>query len=75
VKPTQNATAYAEAFGRDPEFFAFSRSMTSYERALRGNTSMVLSPDSDYFRFLRAIDPTGAGASAAEQARPAADTN
>jgi len=55
---------YAEAFGRDPEFFAFSRSMTSYERALRGNTSMVLSPDSDYFRFLRAIDPTGAGASA-----------
>jgi len=55
---------YAEAFGRDPEFFAFSRSMTSYERALRGNSSMVLSPDSDYFRFLRTVDPTGEGASA-----------
>lgn len=50
---------YAEAFGRDPEFFAFTRSLTSYERALTGaNTSMVLSPDSDFFRFLRQIDPS-----------------
>ncbi|WP_127104729.1 protease modulator HflC [Pararhodobacter zhoushanensis] len=54
---------YADAFGRDPEFFAFSRSLTSYERALTGtNASMVLSPDSDFFRFLRQIDPTGTGA-------------
>ena len=45
---------YAEAFGRDPEFFAFTRSMTSYERALRGeNASMVLRPDSEFFQFLR----------------------
>jgi len=49
---------YAEAFGRDPEFFAFTRSLTSYERALTGdNTSMVLRPDSDFFRFLRQIEP------------------
>lgn len=45
---------YAEAFGRDPEFFAFSRSLTSYERALMGqNAAMVLSPDSEFFQFLR----------------------
>lgn len=45
---------YADAFGQDPEFFAFSRSMTSYERALTGeNASMVLSPDSEFFQFLR----------------------
>ena len=45
---------YADAFGQDPEFFAFSRSLTSYERALMGqNTSMVLSPDSEFFQFLR----------------------
>jgi len=64
---------YAEAFGQDPEFFAFSRSLTSYERALTGdNASMVLSPDSDFFRFLRSVDPTGAGVSAASDfaARP-----
>lgn len=45
---------YAEAFGRDPEFFAFSRSLTSYERALRGeNSTMVLRPDSEFFTYLR----------------------
>ncbi|MCC0075902.1 MAG: protease modulator HflC [Rhodobacter sp.] len=49
---------YAEAFGRDPEFFAFTRSLTSYERALTGdNASMVLRPDSDFFRFLRHVEP------------------
>lgn len=69
---------YAEAFGRDPEFFAFTRSLTSYERALTGsNAAMVLSPDSDFFRFLREIDPDGSGfaaqgeANAAEAAAPA----
>lgn len=52
---------YAEAFGRDPDFFAFTRSLTSYERALTSeNASMVLSPDSDFFRFLRQIDPNDA---------------
>jgi len=59
----QRNRIYAEAFGQDPEFFAFSRSLTSYERALTGsNTAMVLSPDSDFFRFLRQIDPNGAAA-------------
>ena len=44
---------YADAFGRDPEFFAFTRSMTSYERALQGsNSSIVLSPDSEFFDYL-----------------------
>ncbi|MGY6696533.1 MAG: protease modulator HflC [Roseinatronobacter sp.] len=45
---------YADAYNLDPEFFAFSRSMQSYESALRGdNTSMVLRPDSEFFTFLR----------------------
>ncbi len=44
---------YAEAFGRDPEFFAFTRSLTAYERALKGgNSSIVLSPDSEFFDYL-----------------------
>lgn len=45
---------FAEAFGRDPEFFAFFRSMTAYERAFSGgNSSMVISPDSDFFNYLK----------------------
>ncbi len=44
---------YAEAFGKDPEFFAFTRSLTSYERALQGgNSSIVLQPDSEFFEYL-----------------------
>ncbi|HAD24950.1 MAG TPA: protease modulator HflC [Alphaproteobacteria bacterium] len=43
---------YAEAFGKDPEFFAFYRSMRAYEQALSSNdTTMVLSPDSEFFRY------------------------
>ncbi len=49
---TRNAI-YAEAFGRDPEFFAFTRSMTAYQRALQpSNSSIVLAPDSDFFQYL-----------------------
>ena len=45
---------YAEAFGRDPEFFAFTRSLTSYERALQpGNSSIVMQPNSEFFDYLR----------------------
>ena len=43
---------FADAFGRDPEFFVFYRAMQSYEKALiGGDTSMILSPDSDFFKF------------------------
>lgn len=49
---------YADAFGKDPEFFAFTRSLTSYERALQGdNTSIVLQPDSAFFDYLRNDKP------------------
>ncbi len=43
---------YAQAYGADPDFFAFYRSMQAYRAALgSGNTTMVLSPDSDFFRY------------------------
>lgn len=49
----QEATRiWANAFGQDAEFFHFYRSMQAYREALRGDdTTMVLSPDSDFFRF------------------------
>jgi membrane protease subunit HflC len=48
----------AEAFGQDPEFFSFYRSMQAYEAGLKGgDTRLVLSPDSDFFRYFN--DPTG----------------
>ncbi len=53
---------YAEAFGRDPEFFAFTRSLTAYERAMKGtNSSIVMQPDSIFFEYLRGYGVPGSG--------------
>ena len=58
-----------EAYGRDPEFFAFYKSMEQYRRALAaGDTTMVLSPDSDFFRYFRR-DLTGSAVGAGGGAR------
>ncbi len=49
---------FADAFGRDPEFFAFYRAMQAYETALiGGDTSLILSPDSEFFKFFGNIKP------------------
>ncbi|MEO0361789.1 MAG: protease modulator HflC, partial [Pseudomonadota bacterium] len=55
----QRNAIFAEAFGRDPEFFAFYRSLTAYERALQGsNSTLVISPDSEFFDYLKSDNPT-----------------
>jgi len=43
---------FAEAFGRDPDFFAFYRSMQAYEAGIKSSdTRMLLSPDSEFFKY------------------------
>lgn len=45
---------FAQAFGADPEFFEFYRSLTAYERSLQGqNSTMVIRPDSEFFNYLK----------------------
>ena len=55
----QRNKIFANAFGRDPQFFAFYRAMQAYEKALiGGETSLVLSPDSEFFKFFgKSIKP------------------
>jgi membrane protease subunit HflC len=54
---------FAEAFTQDAEFFEFYRSMTAYERALRRqNSTMVISPDSEFFEYLQGSGFGGASA-------------
>ena len=64
---------FAEAYGRDPGFFSFYRSMQAYETGLKANdTRMLLKPDSEFFRYF--VDPSGKsreGAAAPESAPPA----
>jgi modulator of FtsH protease HflC len=56
---------FAEAFGQDPDFFAFYRSMQAYEAGLKSSdTRMVISPKSDFFRYF--------GAPSGQQTAPAA---
>jgi membrane protease subunit HflC len=60
---------FAEAFGRDPDFFAFYRSMQAYEAAFKpGETRFLISPRSEFFRFFSA--PEASAASSADSPSP-----
>ncbi len=67
---------FAEAYGKDQEFFEFYRSLTAYEASLKGsNSTMVLSPESEFFNYLRSDQGSrsveGEGNRAAQPAAPA----
>ena len=54
---SQAIKIYADSFGQDEEFFSFYRSMEAYRKSIgEGPTSMVLSPDSSFFRFFKDKD-------------------
>lgn len=54
----------AQAYGQDPEFFAFIRSLSAYEASLKGaNSSIVMQPDSEFFDYLRSDAGRPSGAS------------
>ncbi len=46
---------YGDAYNQDPDFFAFQKTLESYEKIIGGNTSMVLSSDSDIYKYLKRI--------------------
>ncbi len=49
----ERARIFARAYGRDPEFAAFYRSMRAYDQALDAGTPIVVPPDSDFFRYMQ----------------------
>jgi len=54
---------FAESYGKDPDFFAFYRSMQAYETGLKsGDSRIVMSPKSDFFRYFTTPTPTAAPA-------------
>jgi modulator of FtsH protease HflC len=60
---------FAEAYGKDPDFFAFYRSMSAYEQGLKANdTRFLLRPDSDFFRFFGSASGKTGGTAAAPAA-------
>jgi membrane protease subunit HflC len=61
----KRSAIYAAAYGKDPEFFAFTRSLSAYATAFKpGNTAFVLAPQSDFFQYFGAKPETPAAATA-----------
>lgn len=46
------ARIYAEAYNKDPQFFSFLRSLDAYKKALKKSTTLILSPDNEFLKFL-----------------------
>ena len=62
---------FAEAYGKDPDFFAFYRSMSAYEQGLRANdTRFLLRPESDFFRYFGSASGKAMAAPAPSAAAP-----
>ncbi|MDR1166284.1 MAG: protease modulator HflC [Deltaproteobacteria bacterium] len=58
---SEAAGIYAEAYGQDPEFYAFKRALDSYQLVLKDRAVIVLNPDDmDYLRYFGTMEPSGA---------------
>ena len=49
-------TIYAEAYGNDPEFYSFVKTLETYSDTVDGNTTIILTTDGDYYKYLRKLD-------------------
>jgi membrane protease subunit HflC len=58
---------FADAFNRDPDFFAFYRSMQAYETGIKADTRMLLAPDSEFFKYFN--NPNGGNSPAGQPKR------
>lgn len=59
IKGKADASAtkiYGDVYGQDPEFYSFYKTLESYSKVVGGNTSLILSSDSDLFRYLQKIE-------------------
>lgn len=65
---------YNEAYSTDPEFYAFYRSLESYEKSLGSEATLILQTDADYLRYLRNVSPNLEITGRVSTTLPAADT-
>lgn len=62
----ESTRIYAEAYGSDPEFYSFMRSLQAYEKTIGDKTTLVLSPKSEFFQFFDSSTPNENGAAPSE---------
>ena len=53
----QAVAIFADAYGRDPDFYEFTRTLEAYRKTLGEDTTVILSPDTDFLRLLKRIAP------------------
>ena len=71
------AAIYAEAYSRDEDFYAFTRSLAAYRATLKDRTTLIVSPDETFFRYLASPtegEPGKAGGEGSETEVPPAET-
>ena len=49
------ARIYAEAYGRDPEFYSFLKSLETYRKTMDKNTYLIISTDAEFLKYLKGI--------------------
>ena len=52
----QAVKIFADAYGRDPEFYEFVRTLEAYRKSIHEGTTVILSPNSEFFRYLKQLD-------------------
>ena len=52
----ESTRLYAEAYGLDPEFYSFVKTMEVYNQALTGNSAVILSTDSEIFKYMKGYE-------------------
>jgi membrane protease subunit HflC len=53
----ESTRVYADAYSKDPEFYSFLNTLETYKKTLGGGTTVVLTTDSDFFRYIKDISP------------------
>jgi membrane protease subunit HflC len=61
---------YGRAYGRDPEFYAFSRTLEALKEDQNKNSVIVLTTDSDYYKYLKEAAPSIVDTAAAQSSKP-----
>ena len=52
----QAVKIFADAYGRDPDFYQLVRTLEAYRNSITDGTTLILSPNSEFFRYLKQLD-------------------
>jgi len=69
------AGIYAEAYGANPEFYSFTQTLESYKQTMQGNANLLLTTDSDFYRYLKGDGQNGGASSPPASRTPASSTS